>query len=90
MADPLPLVGRVAHLAALGVRVFSALAYPHKPGMAADLNDWTLAFARDTPGCLPSATFHPEPEVRMDWPEAEDDPTDDAASAAPLPWLDTG
>ena len=54
---------RVAHLRALGVRVFSALAYAHRPGMAADLNAWTLEFARATPGCLPSATFYPEPGV---------------------------
>ena len=54
---------RVAHLAKLGVRAFTALAYAHRPGMAADLNDWTLAFARATPGCLPSATFYPEPGV---------------------------
>jgi uncharacterized protein len=54
---------RVAHLRAMGVRMFSALAYAHRPGMAADLNSWTLAFARATPGCLPSATFYPEPGV---------------------------
>ncbi|WP_410813636.1 amidohydrolase family protein [Micromonospora sp. 067-2] len=52
---------RVAHLRRLGVRAFSALAYPHRPGMAAELNRWTLEFARRTPGCLPSATFFPEP-----------------------------
>jgi len=56
-------VERVAHLRAMGVRMFSALAYAHRPGMAADLNAWTMAFARDTPGCLPSATFYPEPGV---------------------------
>lgn len=54
---------RVAHLERLGVRAFTALAYAHRPDMAADLNAWTLAFARDTPGCLPSATFYPEPGV---------------------------
>src|SRR5580700_10501823 len=54
---------RVAHLRSMGVRMFSALAYAHRPGMAADLNEWTLAFGRDTPGCLPSATFYPEPGV---------------------------
>ncbi len=54
---------RVAHLAALGVRIFPALAYAHRAEMAADLNDWTLAFAAATPGCLPSATFYPEPGV---------------------------
>ncbi len=52
---------RVAHLRAMGVRMFSALAYAHRPGMAADLNAWTLAFGQGTPGCLPSATFYPEP-----------------------------
>lgn len=52
---------RVAHLRRLGVRAFSALAYPHRPGMAESLNGWTLDFAARTPGCLPSATFFPEP-----------------------------
>lgn len=54
---------RVAHLAALGVRAFSALNYAHRPGMAADLTAWSLEFARRTPGCLPSGTFYPEPGV---------------------------
>ncbi|MFI7523262.1 amidohydrolase family protein [Micromonospora globbae] len=54
---------RVAHLRRLGVRAFTALAYAHRPGMAADLNRWTLDFARTTPECLPSATFFPEPEA---------------------------
>lgn len=54
---------RVAHLHRLGVRTFSALAYAHRPAMAADLNRWTLDFARTTPGCLPSATFFPEPDA---------------------------
>jgi hypothetical protein len=54
---------RVDHLRELGVRAFSALAYAHRPGMATDLNRWTLDFAATTPGCLPSATFYPEPGV---------------------------
>jgi len=54
---------RVAHLRSMDVRVFSALAYAHRPGMAADLNEWTLAFGKATPECLPSATFYPEPGV---------------------------
>jgi predicted TIM-barrel fold metal-dependent hydrolase len=54
---------RVAHLRAMGVRMFSALAYAHRPDMAADLNAWTLAFGQATPECLPSATFYPEPGV---------------------------
>ncbi|MEV4284322.1 amidohydrolase family protein [Nonomuraea bangladeshensis] len=58
-----PVAERVAHLRAMGVRSFPALAYAHKPDMAADLNAWTMDFARRTPGCLPSATFYPEPGV---------------------------
>jgi hypothetical protein len=54
---------RVAHLRSTGVRAFSALSYAHRPGMAADLTAWSLDFARATPGCLPSATFYPEPGV---------------------------
>ncbi|WP_250037888.1 amidohydrolase family protein [Paractinoplanes maris] len=54
---------RVATLRGLGVTMFSALAYAHRPQMAADLNDWTLGFAARTPGCLPSATFFPEAGV---------------------------
>jgi predicted TIM-barrel fold metal-dependent hydrolase len=57
---------RVAELSALGVRMFSALAYAHRPAMAADLNTWTLDFAARTPGCLPSATFFPEPSALAD------------------------
>ena len=57
---------RVVQLADLGVRMFSALAYAHLPGMAADLNAWTLDFAARTPGCLPSATFFPEPTAVAD------------------------
>jgi predicted TIM-barrel fold metal-dependent hydrolase len=52
---------RVAHLAALGVRRYPALAYAHRPDMAAALNDWALEFAAANPACLPSATFYPEP-----------------------------
>jgi predicted TIM-barrel fold metal-dependent hydrolase len=54
---------RVEHLKSLGVRVFTALAYAHRPGMAADLNSWTMDLAARTPGCVPCATFFPEPGV---------------------------
>ena len=57
---------RVEHLRRLGVRCFTALTYPHRPGMAADLTDWALEFAQRTPGCAPSATFFPEPRVLDD------------------------
>jgi uncharacterized protein len=54
---------RVTHLRAMGVHHFSALAYAHRPAMAADLNAWTLEFADNTPDCIPSMTFYPEPGV---------------------------
>jgi len=57
----LPAGERVEVLRRLGVKTFTALAYAHRPGMAADLNDWTLDFAASVPECLPSATFFPEP-----------------------------
>jgi hypothetical protein len=54
---------RIARLRGFGVRAFPALAYPHKPGMASFLNDWTLDLAGRTPDCVPSATFFPEPDA---------------------------
>jgi len=54
---------RVQHLRTMGVRAFTALAYAHRPDMAAGLNAWTLDFAAHTPGCIPTATFFPEPGV---------------------------
>ena len=64
---------RVAHLRTMNVRMFSALAYAHRPDMAADLNEWTLSFAKKTAGCLPSATFYPEPGVTEYVTKALDD-----------------
>jgi hypothetical protein len=43
---------RLARLRALGVRAFTALVYPHKPGMAEWLNGWAVEFAQRTPDCL--------------------------------------
>jgi uncharacterized protein len=54
---------RIALLRAFGVRRFSALAYPHKPGMAAWLNGWAAGFAARTPDSVHCATFFPEPGV---------------------------
>ncbi len=56
-----PEAERVALLRSFGVRRFGALAYPHKPGMAAWLNSWEAEFAARTPDALHSATFFPEP-----------------------------
>ncbi|MFI9402880.1 amidohydrolase family protein [Nocardia sp. NPDC052316] len=52
---------RLKTLRDFGVRAFSALVYPHKPEMAAWLNEWTAEFAERTPDCLHTATFYPEP-----------------------------
>jgi predicted TIM-barrel fold metal-dependent hydrolase len=60
---PLPVDDRLAVLASLGVRAFPTLPYPHRPGMAAWLNDWSAEFAGAHPQVLRSATFYPEPEA---------------------------
>jgi predicted TIM-barrel fold metal-dependent hydrolase len=54
---------RLEILRGYGVRAFTSLAYPHKPGMAEGLNAWTADFAARAPECLHSATFFPEPEA---------------------------
>ncbi|MEU0196814.1 MULTISPECIES: amidohydrolase family protein [unclassified Streptomyces] len=54
---------RAALLREFGVRAFTAMLYPHKPGMAAWLNGWAVDFARRTPDCLHTATFFPEPDA---------------------------
>lgn len=54
---------RVQRLRAYGLRAFSSLNYPHKPDMAAWLNEWSAEFADRTPECLRSATFYPEAEA---------------------------
>ncbi|OBI22368.1 amidohydrolase [Mycobacterium sp. E2462] len=52
---------RLDTLRAFGVRAFTSLVYPHKPQMAAWLNQWAKAFADATPDCLHTATLYPEP-----------------------------
>ncbi|MFJ9352427.1 amidohydrolase family protein [Streptomyces sp. NPDC101237] len=54
---------RTALLREFGVLAFTAMLYPHKPGMAAWLNAWAADFARRTPDCLHTATLYPEPGV---------------------------
>ncbi|WP_405163728.1 amidohydrolase [Nocardia sp. NBC_01499] len=54
---------RLKTLRGFGVRAFSALVYPHKPEMAAWLNEWAAEFAERTPDCLHTATFYPEPDA---------------------------
>jgi hypothetical protein len=57
---------RVATLRSFGVRAFTAMLYPHKPGMARSLNQWGADFAARTPGCLQTATFFAEPAAAAD------------------------
>ncbi|MET8503846.1 amidohydrolase family protein [Streptomyces sp. NPDC004787] len=52
---------RVELLREFGVRAFTAMLYPHKPGMAGWLNDWAAGFAARVPDCLHTATLFPEP-----------------------------
>jgi predicted TIM-barrel fold metal-dependent hydrolase len=57
---------RLQVLRGFGVRAFTSLLYPHKPGIARSLNDWAADFAARTPGCLHSATFFAEPAAAAD------------------------
>ncbi|MFF2062670.1 amidohydrolase family protein [Streptomyces sp. NPDC058200] len=54
---------RVALLSAFGVRAYTSMLYPHKPGMADWLNGWAAGFAARTPDCLRTATLFPEEGV---------------------------
>ncbi len=54
---------RLDALYRLGVIRHTALTYPHKPGMAAWLNEWGLEFAARVPRSVASGTFYPEPGV---------------------------
>jgi uncharacterized protein len=57
---------RLSLLARLGVRRHTALAYAHRPGMAAWLNEHTLGLAAANAAVVPSFTFYPEPAVDSD------------------------
>ena len=51
---------RLARLRAMGVLAFPSLLYPHRPDMAAWLNDWATGFAGEHADVLHTATFFPE------------------------------
>src|SRR5699024_7770783 len=46
----------------LGIRAIPALTYPHKPGMAAWLNDWNAEFAAAHDDVIHCGTLYAEPE----------------------------
>ncbi|WP_075895668.1 amidohydrolase family protein [Actinomadura sp. CNU-125] len=54
---------RVAFLRDHGVRAFTSLLYPHRPGMAESLNEWAAGFAARIPECVQTGTFYPEPNA---------------------------
>lgn len=64
---------RVELLRSFGVLAFPTHPYPHKPGMARWLNEWSRDFARRTPGCVQTATLFPEESVLDDVTAALDD-----------------
>jgi uncharacterized protein len=64
---------RLQTLRGFGVLAFTSLVYPHKPQMAAWLNEWAAAFAATTPDCLHTATLYPEPGVEKYVRRAIDD-----------------
>ncbi|MFD4265374.1 amidohydrolase family protein [Rhodococcus sp. NPDC058481] len=52
---------RLDRLRSYGVKAFTSMIYPHKPNMAAWLNQWAVEFAARNPDCLHTSTFYPEP-----------------------------
>jgi predicted TIM-barrel fold metal-dependent hydrolase len=54
---------RLATLPKLGIVRHTALAYAHRPGVAAWLNGHTLALAARSPQVVPTFTLYPEPEA---------------------------
>jgi predicted TIM-barrel fold metal-dependent hydrolase len=54
---------RLATLRSLGVVAHTALAYAHRPGVAAWCNDHTLEAAERHAQVIPTFTFHPEDDV---------------------------
>ncbi|MFF0815154.1 amidohydrolase family protein [Rhodococcus sp. NPDC003318] len=51
---------RLDRLRSYGVHAFTSMIYPHKPDMAAWLNQWAVEFAARNPDCLHTSTFYPE------------------------------
>lgn len=58
--DPDTLLDRLVDM---GVVAHTALAYAHRLGMLAWLNDHTLSLAEQRPEVIPTFTIHPDPDV---------------------------
>ncbi len=63
VAYRLPEEDRLELLESFGVLRHGALNYPHKPGMAEWLNQWSAGFAETHPKSFRCATFYPEPSA---------------------------
>jgi len=61
-----PVEERLEWMRRNGASRFTTLAYAHRPGMAAWLNEFTARFAADTPAAVACGTFFPEPEAGPD------------------------
>lgn len=66
VAYRLPEAERLDVLRGFGLRAIPALTYPHKPGMARWLNDWSAGFAAAHADVVPCATFFPEESAGAD------------------------
>ncbi|MGH8876998.1 MAG: amidohydrolase family protein [Stackebrandtia sp.] len=62
----IPEPERLQQLRDFKVAAFTSMLYPHKPGMARWLNDWSADFAANTPDCLHTATFYAEESAHAD------------------------
>ena len=58
--------GLARTLTGFGVARFTVYNYAHRPGMAAELNTWTDAFARRNPAAIPFATVLPDDEGNVE------------------------
>lgn len=54
---------RIQTLRGFGLQRLPALSYPHKPGMARWLNEWSADFAARVPDAVHCATLYPEPDA---------------------------
>lgn len=61
--QPITRVEIEATLREYGIEQYVALPYAHKPGIAADLNEWLLEEASHSEMCIPFATVHPADDV---------------------------
>ncbi len=52
-----------------GTQYYTTLNYAHKPGLAANLNDWTFEFCKTNPNAIPFGTAHPGDDDFLEYAE---------------------